>query len=238
MPDTGGNTLEPLVMPTDENILNVLTHGRRETPKNLAAQLTDTTRSYAGDRLRALEHRGYTHSPGPADRSGMYEITTWGRVATAHIDRYDRGYDDLFHRLVVRTTDSQPNPEHVSNDPDHGHPAPHPCGDTITDWIQLYPHEHDGLKALIELDGVAIPSEFRTHLNDNGTDDEKETEISTNVAADTLYTLYFYGLADRHDGMDAYTATEHGTALIKEGADPAVLQNGTRLPDVLADTNT
>lgn len=229
--DSREKTLEPLVMPTDAEVLNVLTHGRRETPKNLAEQLTDTTRSYTGDRLRALEHRGYTHSPGPADRSGMYEISTWGRVATAHIEKHDRGYDPLFHRLVVRTVSSQPNPEHVTDDPDSGHPAPDPCSDTIPDWMQLFPHEFTGLKALVELDGVAIPSEFRTHINN-----DDENEFSTNAAADILYTLYFYGLAERHDGMDAYTASDTGQEIIDAGTDPAVLHDGTRLTDILPET--
>jgi len=232
---TGENTLEPLVKPTDEKILHVLTHGRRETPRNLSAQLTDTTRSYTGDRLRALEIRGYVHTPGPADRSGMYEISTWGRVATAHINKHARGYDDLYHRLVVRTVSSQPNPEHVSNDPDDSHPAPDPHNDTITDWIQLHPHELTGLKTLTKLDGVAIPSDFSTHINTTTNGQLNETEISTNTAADILYTLFFYGLAKRHDGMDAYTTTDRGNAIINTGTDPGTLNNGVRLSDILPD---
>lgn len=229
------DTLEPLVLPTDKEILKVLAHGRRETPKNLAAQLSDTTRSYTGDRLRALEHRGYTHSPGPADRSGMYEITTWGRFAIDHINKYNRNYDSLFHRLIFRSVGSQPTSEYEyvgdDTDPDTSHPAPDPNADTTTDWIHLFQHEFNALCALANVDGVTIPSDFRDRIIIEG------DSISANDAADLLYTLYFYGLADRHNEMDAYSINETGQALLDADPNPSRLQHGVKRTDIISNVN-
>ncbi|ELZ14445.1 hypothetical protein C478_07467 [Natrinema thermotolerans DSM 11552] len=236
-PETTEPTLEPLVMPTDAKILTGLTHGRRETPTNLAAQLKDTSQNYTANRLRKLELRGYTHSPGPADRSGMYEITTWGRYATAHIDRHERQYDELFHRLVTRACGSQPTPEHAypDNIPEEDRetqPAPDPCAETDTTLLQLYRHVYDALKTLSDIDGVTIPTDFRERLPP--TDDGNMA--SAGDAADSLYTLYFYGLADRREGMEAYSITDAGRQLVNQNPDPSVLQHGVARAELLPDT--
>lgn len=220
-------TTDSLVLPIDRYILNVLSNGRRQTPRNLAAIInTDDTRNYIGNRLRALEKRGYLYSPGPADRSGMYEITSWGRVAEYRISQYDRGYNELFHELVIRTVETQPDPEHVPDGhyPENQIPAPDPNGTTYIDWIKLTESELNALYSLIDITGITIPSDFTSHI-------EADKELNTNDAADVLYALHFYGLADRHDGMDAYTATEAALTYLTSGASDDIseaLKNGIR----------
>lgn len=212
------DSLDPLVLPIDKEILRYLTNGRRQTPRNLTAALNtdDYTRNYIGNRLRNLEHRGYTYSPGPAERSGMYEITSWGRVAEHHINQYDRGYDTLFHELVIRTVDTQPDPNRSSSDhpPDNPNPTPDPHSDTITDWIQLSNIELDALRSIVDIHNITIPSDFTNHIS---------SELTTNDAANTLYTLYFYQFADRRDGMDAYVASDIARDLITSEAADAII---------------
>lgn len=225
--DDPQTTTDPLVLPIDRHILNTLVNGRRQTPRNLAAIInTDDTRNYIGNRLRALEKRGYLYSPGPADRSGMYEITSWGRVAEFRISQYDRGYNDIFHELVIRTVETQPDPEHIPNGhyPDNPNPAPDPDGTTYTDWIKLTESELNALYSLVDITGITIPSDFTSHIETDG-------GVSTNVAAEMLYALHFYALADRHDGMDAYTATEAALTYLTSGASDNIseaLKNGIR----------
>lgn len=216
--DDPRTTTDSLVLPIDQHILNVLINGRRQTPRNLAAIInSDNTRNYIGNRLRALEKRGYLFSPGPADRSGMYEITSWGRVAEYRISQYDRGYNDLFHELVIRTVETQPDPEHVpySHYPDNPNPAPDPDGTTYTDWTKLTESELNALYSLIDITGITIPSDFTSH-------NETDNELSTNDAADILYALHFYGLADRRDGMDAYVVSDIARDLITSEAADAI----------------
>lgn len=211
-------SLDPLILPIDKDILTYLTNGRRETPRNLTAGLNtdDYTRNYIGNRLRNLEHRGYTYSPGPADRSGMYEITTWGRVVEHHINQYDRGYDALFHELVIRTVDTQPKPDWSPSDhfPDNQNPVPDPHSETITDWIQLSDIELDALRSIVDIHGITIPSDFTDHISG---------EVTTSDAANALYTLHFYQFANRRDGMDAYVASDIARDLIISDAADAII---------------
>ena len=223
--------LEALILPTDAHILNQLANGRRETPVNLAAHI-DGDNSYVGNRLRSIAERGYVTSPGPSPRSGMYEITNWGRIARQHIPQYSKGYDALYHTLVKRTNDHQPNtPQHIENDPvNHtpGEPAPDPYAETTTDWIQLTQDEIQALEALLNIDGITIPSDFRGRISAD----------NTNQAADLLYTLHFFGLADRHNNMDAYSASEaahnlqdsHGLDILRDGERASSLNIPLPLP--------
>lgn len=223
LPKTDEKDLHPLVMPTDEYILNLFTHGLRETPKNAAAQLESVSGSYSANRLRALEIRGYVHSPGPSDRSGMYQITDWGRVAAAHVDCYSRGYDTLFHWLVKRVVAQS------VDDLDAPDPSPAPDGDIDVDWIQLKPVEVDALRALSDVGGITIPNEFRKEFDD---DHDTMSPDNTGMAADLLFTLYFYGLADRpQEGMDAYTISDAGENALNGDTDD--LKRGITLDQLL-----
>jgi len=206
--------IQPLVLPTDKQILTLLANGKRQTPKNVAAHLgEDTDPSYMSGRLRTLENRCYVYSPGPADRSGMYEITSWGRIAAHRIDKYNRGYDILFHILAVRTAETQ------IPDTDESPPK---TADIHLDWIQLSDEEIKAFRKLVDIGRVTIPSDFPTHFDE---------DISANDAADYLYTLHFYGLADRRDGMDAYSPTETAKRLMEANPDiEESLQSGCRPP--------
>lgn len=211
---SGEEEIQPLVLPTDKQILSLLSSGKRQTPKNVAAHLgEETDPSYMSNRLRTLEKRGYVHSPGPANRSGMYEITSWGRLAAHRIDKYNRGYDKLFHILVVRTTETQiPNSDNT----------PPLTADINLDWIQLTADEIKALRKIVEIEGVTIPSDFPTYF---------DIDVSADDAAEWLYTLHFHGLANRHEDMDAYSPTEAAKTIVKERTDTGeLLQSGCRPP--------
>lgn len=206
--------IQPLVLPTDKQILTLLANGKRQTPKNVAVHLgEDTDPSYMSGRLRTLEKRGYVYSPGPADRSGMYEITSWGQIAANRIKKYNRGYDALFHTLTIRTAETQ------IPDTDESPPK---TTDIHPNWIQLTGEEIRAFRKLVDIGGVTIPSDFPTYF---------DTDISADDAAEYLYTLHFYGLADRREGMDAYSPTETAKRLMEANPDiEESLQNGCQPP--------
>lgn len=83
--------------PTDFLILEALqAHGR-----NVATNLADHTgksRKNINSRLPVLADYGLVEKIGPADRSGLYELTKKGKVALMYQDQYDE-VDD-FAELV------------------------------------------------------------------------------------------------------------------------------------------
>lgn len=81
-----------LVRPTDFEILAALDeHGRNVAP-NLSKH-TGKTRQNINNRLPVLADYGLVEKIGPAERSGLYEITDLGRVALEHRERYDEVED-------------------------------------------------------------------------------------------------------------------------------------------------
>ncbi|MFC7202673.1 ArsR family transcriptional regulator [Haloferax namakaokahaiae] len=87
-----------LAVPTDFDILEALSNGRRNTAVNLS-YILDKNRSYINTRLPILADYGLLTRVGPAPNSGLYEITDKGRVAAAHRDQYrSEGVD--FDELV------------------------------------------------------------------------------------------------------------------------------------------
>lgn len=83
--------------PTDFLILEALDrHGRNVAP-NLAAH-TGKNRKNINTRLPVLWDYGLVEKVGPADHSGLYEITDKGRVTLGLRDRY--GEADDFDALV------------------------------------------------------------------------------------------------------------------------------------------
>ncbi|EJN61567.1 helix-turn-helix domain-containing protein [Halogranum rubrum] len=88
-----------LVDPTDFEILEVMSEGKRQTAPNVAAHL-DRKRQYMNDRLSALAGMGLVERVGPSKRSGMYVITTKGRVALNLRDQYSHADTDRFAELV------------------------------------------------------------------------------------------------------------------------------------------
>ena len=62
---------------TDHKILMELRDGKRNVAVNLAQEI-DADRSYLNTRLSLLNQFGLIEKVGPADNSGLYEITAAG----------------------------------------------------------------------------------------------------------------------------------------------------------------
>jgi len=69
-----------LAVPTDFEILDALSDGRRNNAVNLSHEL-DKNRSYINTRLPVLADYGLVERVGPAPNSGLYQITEKGRTA-------------------------------------------------------------------------------------------------------------------------------------------------------------
>lgn len=88
--------------PTDFLILEALhSYGRNVAP-NLAV-ITGKSRKNVNNRLPVLADYGLVMKIGPADRSGLYEITERGRVALRMRDEYEntQNFDALVDRHVA-----------------------------------------------------------------------------------------------------------------------------------------
>jgi DNA-binding MarR family transcriptional regulator len=83
-----------LTQPTDFDILDVLSDGKRNNAINIAEKL-DQERSYMNTRLPILEDYGLVESVGPAENSGLYVITESGQTALEYRDEYEAGEVDL-----------------------------------------------------------------------------------------------------------------------------------------------
>jgi len=87
-----------LAAPTDFELLSALSDGKRNTAANLAIEI-ERNRSYINTRLPVLADYGLVERIGPAERSGLYEITEKGRAALTHREAYGDGDAD-FDALV------------------------------------------------------------------------------------------------------------------------------------------
>lgn len=99
-----------LRQPTDFLILEALAeHGRNVAP-NLAA-LTGKSRENINTRLPVLEDYDLVTKIGPADRSGLYEITDRGRCALANRDEYGHvpNFDSVIEGALESATDKPEN---------------------------------------------------------------------------------------------------------------------------------
>lgn len=72
--------------PTDFDILAILTEGRN-VPSNMAVRL-DKSRGYIASELPKLTDYGLVRRIGPAERSGLYELTNRGEAALELRDQY------------------------------------------------------------------------------------------------------------------------------------------------------
>ncbi|AFK19797.1 ArsR family transcriptional regulator [Haloferax mediterranei ATCC 33500] len=97
-----------LAVPTDFDILEALSDGRRNTAVNLS-YILDKNRSYINTRLPILADYGLLARVGPAPNSGLYEITEKGLVVLDNRDQYRTegvDFDDLVEsELRARTGD-------------------------------------------------------------------------------------------------------------------------------------
>lgn len=83
--------------PTDFLILEALQAHGRNVATNLAEH-TGKSRKNINSRLPVLADYGLVNKIGPADRSGLYELTKKGKVALMYQDKYDEVED--FGELV------------------------------------------------------------------------------------------------------------------------------------------
>lgn len=86
-----------LRQPTDFLILEELEDKGRNVATNLAHH-TEKSRKNINTRLPVLEDYGLVRKIGPAERSGLYEITSLGKAALVYQDQYDE-VDD-FEELI------------------------------------------------------------------------------------------------------------------------------------------
>ena len=90
-----------LRQPTDFLILRELEDKGRNVATNLSAH-TGKSRKNINTRLPVLEDYDLVEKIGPAERSGLYEITTLGKKALVYQDQYDE-VDD-FEGLIQGPT--------------------------------------------------------------------------------------------------------------------------------------
>lgn len=91
-----------LAVPTDFEILEALSDGRRNTAVNLA-EILSKSRPYINTRLPLLADYGLIERVGPAANSGLYEITPRGVAAAELRDEY--GEVDDFEALIDERVD-------------------------------------------------------------------------------------------------------------------------------------
>lgn len=87
-----------LTIPTDFEILEALSDGKRNNAVNIAAML-DRNRSYINTRLPVLTDYGLVERVGPAPNSGLYVITERGQVAARNREAYED--DDVDFDAVI-----------------------------------------------------------------------------------------------------------------------------------------
>lgn len=101
-----GNPPVKLRQPTDFLILeSLLSFGRNVAPN--VAEITEKSRKNVNNRLPVLADYGLVRRVGPAERSGLYEITERGRVAVRLEDQYDDV--DEFEALIERQVQTDDN---------------------------------------------------------------------------------------------------------------------------------
>lgn len=93
-----------LVDPTDFEILSYLAERGRNNAVNVATAL-DQNREYMNARLHALANHECVERIGPAENSGLYEITAKGEVALEYRDLRDDPEADFDARVEAALTD-------------------------------------------------------------------------------------------------------------------------------------
>lgn len=98
-----------LRQPTDFLILEALhSYGRNVAPN--VAEITGKSRKNVNNRLPVLNDYNLVRKIGPAERSGLYEITERGRVTLQLRDQYEgaEDFEMLVERRLESTDGSQP----------------------------------------------------------------------------------------------------------------------------------
>lgn len=92
------NEIVKLQRPTDFLILENLQNEGRNVAQNISINI-EKSRSHVNVRLPILEDYGLVRKIGPAEKSGLYEITEQGEKALENRALYDEdreAFDDLF----------------------------------------------------------------------------------------------------------------------------------------------
>ncbi len=89
-----------LASPTDFDVLEALSDGKRNTAANIAIEI-DRDRAYINTRLPLLEDHGLLERIGPSPNSGLYEITEKGRAVVEHREAYHD--DDIDFEALVES---------------------------------------------------------------------------------------------------------------------------------------
>jgi len=85
--------------PVEIEILREIADDRRQTSKNLA-EIIGEDRNYVNNRVGALSGSGVLERVGPADNSGIYEITDMGHRALRFQDKYAHEHAFEFGQFV------------------------------------------------------------------------------------------------------------------------------------------
>jgi Mn-dependent DtxR family transcriptional regulator len=88
-----------LVQPTDFDILETLSDGRRNNAINIA-KLLDQERGYVNTRLPHLAEHALVETVGPANNSGLYQITKKGKKAIQYRHKYKENQDTFESMLT------------------------------------------------------------------------------------------------------------------------------------------
>ncbi|ADB63849.1 hypothetical protein Htur_5218 (plasmid) [Haloterrigena turkmenica DSM 5511] len=101
-----------LRQPTDFLILEALEEKGRNVATNLAEH-TGKSRKNINTRLPVLEDYGLVRKIGPAERSGLYEITSTGKAALVYRDQYDEvdDFDALIEGPSAGGVDDNGDPQ-------------------------------------------------------------------------------------------------------------------------------
>ena len=95
-----------LTVPTDFEILGVLSDGRRNNAINIAAEL-DRNRSYINTRLPVLADFNLIERVGPGTNSGLYVITEKGKIAAENQEAYEDDSIDFESFIQDRLADKE-----------------------------------------------------------------------------------------------------------------------------------
>lgn len=97
-----------LTAPTDFDLLEALSDGKRNNAVNLAHKL-DKNRAYINTRLPILADYGLVERVGPAPKSGLYVITEKGKVVAENRSKYREAgvdFDAEIERLLEERGES------------------------------------------------------------------------------------------------------------------------------------
>jgi predicted transcriptional regulator len=90
-----------LTRPTDFDILEALSDGKRNVARNLRHEI-DASRASINNSLPYLADYGLVKKIGPDENSGLYTITEKGLVAAQYRDEYDPRATAAFDEMIER----------------------------------------------------------------------------------------------------------------------------------------